>query len=685
LRALLRDRSLAPVLVLGTIWPHTDRWGALTTEPDRGRLDPHEQARKLLAGAEITVPPEIGADRAAADAVAARDPLWRYALREDPDRPIQFMAGARYLLHRYATATPAQQAVLHAAADASRMNGPAHLSLAFLQAATQDYLRNADWQALPADHQSSPTAWVRDALHNPENGLALYGRGVPGPLHPVRTTSDQSPVYELAGYLEQHLRRIRARDRIPDSLWDAFAAALDDLTDLEATDSTIKTLAPCAPTRAPWLADRLIDTYKRLRVLDGGTAAEPSTARHTIAAVDPWLVRVRALVGWKPPTASQVSQTIAPLLGRCAQADPQLLPRVLDVLWAMAARDTRATARYPEHPVLVLKRIIASQGPRTVDVVIKRVNVWLAEPDPPDAVRTPLFALEPLLTKDKFRQERVRAILVREGRGGDPRRAAEAVRILGAGLQQPAVYSQGSITAEEIAVWEERRRAAVVASMREIAEATAEPLVRRLIRREIEWTARYEPSTGAALELVTELDAHTEDDLTEAIVRPWSRLLTSRRGIPLPTHDGGDLEAVGTVGVETDEQTVPNEDAEREAAAIGLWDGRDPEHVIAVLDERLRVIQAADRIDQVNYAFLLTVAGLRLQAVPELVEAAVALDPGPLDNYLAGLLDTWARSDLEGFIAALDGLMTARAGVKRAVAIGFSLGSWSHSTTGLPW
>jgi hypothetical protein len=53
LRQALRDPARAPVLVLATLWP--EHWGTLTARRLNG-TEPHEQARKLLAGRDITVP-----------------------------------------------------------------------------------------------------------------------------------------------------------------------------------------------------------------------------------------------------------------------------------------------------------------------------------------------------------------------------------------------------------------------------------------------------------------------------------------------------------------------------------------------------------------------------------------------------------------------------------------------------
>ncbi|WP_405966684.1 hypothetical protein OG613_06180 [Streptomyces sp. NBC_00015] len=55
LRSLLADTGRAPVLVLGTMWP--EYWDTLTTAPDPGNVDPHAQARALLADHDLPVPP----------------------------------------------------------------------------------------------------------------------------------------------------------------------------------------------------------------------------------------------------------------------------------------------------------------------------------------------------------------------------------------------------------------------------------------------------------------------------------------------------------------------------------------------------------------------------------------------------------------------------------------------------
>ncbi|MFD7409660.1 hypothetical protein ACFV7R_45280 [Streptomyces sp. NPDC059866] len=120
LRALLREPSQAPVLVLGIIWP--EHWAQLVQEPGPhgGVEDPHAQARYLLAGTGITVPAIFSADDLARlHGQARRDPRLSHAARHaDAGRITQYLAGAPALLERYRTAPPAPRALIEAAMDA---------------------------------------------------------------------------------------------------------------------------------------------------------------------------------------------------------------------------------------------------------------------------------------------------------------------------------------------------------------------------------------------------------------------------------------------------------------------------------------------------------------------------------------------------------------------------------------
>ena len=154
LRELLRDPARAPVLVLATLWPQF--WDGLTARPEGG-ADPHNNARELLAGHDITVPAAFTAAQLQRLGEAGDARLAQAAAGAQDGQVIQFLAGAPELLARYRNAPPAAKALIHAAMDARRLGmGPA-LPQAFLAAAAPGYLTGAEWDALGED-------WLEQAL-----------------------------------------------------------------------------------------------------------------------------------------------------------------------------------------------------------------------------------------------------------------------------------------------------------------------------------------------------------------------------------------------------------------------------------------------------------------------------------------------------------------------------------------
>ena len=145
LRELLRDPARAPVLVLATLWPRF--WDVLTARPEDG-ADPHAQARELLAGHDITVPPAFTAAQLRGLSQAGDARLARAAAGAQDGEVIQFLAGAPELLARYRNAPPAAKALLDAAMDARRLGMGIGLPQAFLAAAAPGYLTGAEWDAL---------------------------------------------------------------------------------------------------------------------------------------------------------------------------------------------------------------------------------------------------------------------------------------------------------------------------------------------------------------------------------------------------------------------------------------------------------------------------------------------------------------------------------------------------------
>jgi hypothetical protein len=228
LRALLRDPTRGPVLVLATLWPQF--WAELTASPSGGP-DPHAQARELLTGRDITVPTAFTGGQLRQLKEAGDPRLVQAAAGSRDGQVIQYLAGAPELLHRYHNALPAARALIDAAMDAARLGMRHVLPRAFLEMAAPGYLTDTDWDLLPSD-------WLEQAL----DYTAKPAKGVRGPLGPIRArpaprapdSSGDQPAWQLADYLDQHGRRVRRGLIPPTSFWVAAGRYADpaDLTSL---------------------------------------------------------------------------------------------------------------------------------------------------------------------------------------------------------------------------------------------------------------------------------------------------------------------------------------------------------------------------------------------------------------------------------------------------------------------
>jgi hypothetical protein len=225
LRKLLRDQDRGPVLVLATLWP--ELWNELTVRPSGG-ADLHAQARELLTGHDIPVPPAFTAAQLRELEVAGDPRLAQAAAGSRDGQVIQYLAGAPELLARYRNATPAARALIHVAMDAARLGMRPALPHAFLEEAASGYLTDTEWELLPGD-------WLEKAL----DYTAVSAKGVRGPLTPIKLrpgsgVSDSpigGPTYQLADYLDQHGRRVR-RDLVPPAAFWVAAASYADPADL---------------------------------------------------------------------------------------------------------------------------------------------------------------------------------------------------------------------------------------------------------------------------------------------------------------------------------------------------------------------------------------------------------------------------------------------------------------------
>lgn len=232
LRDAIRNPDLAPLLVLGTLWPN--HWDALTTGPPSSsspRVRAHSRA--LLSGAAIRVPANF--DEAAQQSLkvaAVSDSRLRQALRQaDQGRIAQYLAGGPALVERYETAPAAARALVEAAMDARRMGHGTDIPLPFLKRAAWDYLGEFEQDQLGDDWLETALAYNSTTVH-----------GVRGLLTPCRQASQGSEstvagrlTYRLADYLEHHGWLERRFLMPPEGFWKTAAEHIhlsDDLMNL---------------------------------------------------------------------------------------------------------------------------------------------------------------------------------------------------------------------------------------------------------------------------------------------------------------------------------------------------------------------------------------------------------------------------------------------------------------------
>ncbi|WP_215062703.1 lipopolysaccharide assembly protein LapB [Streptomyces sp. ISL-86] len=222
LRALLQDQARRPILVLGTVWP--EYWATLTALPKAGAPDVHEQARKLLAGTNISVPSSFSAaDLAAIRRGEVRDRRLLYAAKRAADGQVtQYLAGAPALLERYHNAPPGARAVLEAAMDARRLGNGLAIPRLLLAAAAPGYLTDQEWDQSSDDWFEEALAYTAQPCHGARGALTRI-KPRPG------QEAFETPHYRLADYLEQHGRNSRANKAVPTELWEAaFVHAHDE-------------------------------------------------------------------------------------------------------------------------------------------------------------------------------------------------------------------------------------------------------------------------------------------------------------------------------------------------------------------------------------------------------------------------------------------------------------------------
>lgn len=514
--------------------------------------------------------------------------------------------------------------------------------------------------------------------------------------------------------------------RVFDAVWGMVRSQLR-FADLDGLVHALGRLGGLATTQPHALVNALEDIRARLDEAEVATdpSRDASTDENELLGATPQPAEEPRSWWERRACADDVRQRMPELYGQCAASTPELLETVLDALWALRRHDARPTNRYSEHAERVIADRLANLGDLP-DLsfpvrIVDRVRRWLAEPAEGRDVTTPLCVLKPLVAKEGERhfmdgprkltfqpfaisatwarpvRDAIRATLLEQGRSTDLRRAAAAVDLLGGALRRPSGLFGRVVSRDEVLAWESDDLA-TLAILREVAETTTSPVIRRSIRHMIWWTAEHAislPLRHAALTLVTALDER-EDDVAEMLLHSQSYGEPSRRGVRVPTlnelgaevaagaqHEGGlseeQREAVRSARIRDLVDRRQTAHAVLVEQVVNELTAPDhPTHVVASLDKICRDIRTAVPDHHMSlWPVWRQLSIARPDLVPGMVRAVAAGEPGPLDDNLDQLLDTWAEHHEPALVDWLAGMKEQRLAVRMAVANAFVNYGWT--------
>lgn len=438
---------------------------------------------------------------------------------------------------------------------------------------------------------------------------------------------------------------------------------------------------------------------------------------------------LRRLWSVTPLNRNDVRAKLPNLYARVAANAPDLLEQALDALWALRARDGRATHNNPEHADRMLSdrlaNLAALPDASFPERIVARVSLWVEQLAQHDDVATPLFALKPLLVKEQletvqatfhslqFRphlisaaamrpvRDQIRALLLTQGASTDVRLAAAAVDLLGEALRAPHGYFAQPVGTESILKWEDDDLA-TIDTLDQIARTSASPVIRRKVREVISWSSEHARSLRlrhAAMTLAARLDATTDlDDQVAGLVLggDWVRSLDRIEQVPTLEEltDARHAEEARTQDF-TDEQRE-HERMERihskvqareqqvtarfESIARRLVALEDAKSTYDLLDRTAREVRLARSDKNIS---LMRLWNQFAELAPELLGAFAvnisASEPGPLDNALDYIVDRWVQIDPDDAFAWVDQAVQAgRKEVRLAIAAGFSRSGWQQ-------
>lgn len=423
---------------------------------------------------------------------------------------------------------------------------------------------------------------------------------------------------------------------------------------------------------------------------------------------------------------SDVQRIAAPMLRDCAMTNSAVAPAALDLLWKMARSDSRSTDQNTDHP----GRIILDMGNlgqpgslRMADFIIDAVERWLRSPDGPDAVRTPLFAVKPLVEKETLTMEwapqhalqmsprffdaektrglrdRVRTLLLSVGTDSEIRRAVNAVELLADALKRPHGYFGQPVGLEYVLSWTDDDLT-TLSVLEQIASATDEPVVRLSVRDAVDWHAAHAPSDEVkqrSVDLIASLDEHVEDSLTD-LIRGWPRMLVPLGGArqqfgssATSTDDGrqGDVRArtddSENSALREHERELSRMQRERALIVSQMWTSGTADTIVSTIVERLNALKSVGGTRSTNgglQPLMAAIVAERPAQAAALIRAIQNTEAHDLDWLVWLLLNQLSQDDAKSFRLTFSQLLGSRPSLAIGSIAGFQYCPWATDVEG---
>jgi hypothetical protein len=336
-----------------------------------------------------------------------------------------------------------------------------------------------------------------------------------------------------------------------------FAGTVEERARSLATNLGTQALVPLirnvgmldGPSVPPGRAKELVDTLFRHVHAELETASAPERSRllgamRDLAGAEPTNLLALVEAAMRTPTHADGDAPAGALFSQASvlyELPASLrrignhlehLPRVCDLLWKLGRDDLRLQSPHPDHPMRVLRDLASRMKARPIGIheaLLDAAVRWLEEPGAHDHTHSPIDVLDTFLadsSSDDESDARRRALRDRAlsalfgcARASDRRAALAGM----GGLERVLSDTMGSLFSElEEPEWRDAERSDILRMLREVAEASSDPLVHfavcdalgRVSRR----SASEELRAGAEAALVT-LPASYERRLYEALTQ----------------------------------------------------------------------------------------------------------------------------------------------------------------------